>query len=314
MSAEKQELILAGARARVDVRATRDWYAHEGDIWYCMCGPCRNFVAAADKFPEEMKAVLDRFGIPAQKATYVSSFTGDGERMLYEACWHIAGELPEGGGGLTDTGWTDTGWGGWSLQSYDAQAFPPNSAKDFPEPCFLLYVNLWLPWVLDEPMDKPKPKDHYIPIQGTNGETRAFLREVIAAALKAEGVDFACEIDVEITDDEGIRALNKETRGMDSPTDVLSFPAFDLTPGELPGPEDADPGTGYVPLGDMAVSMERVRVQAGEYGHSPQRELAYLAVHSVLHLLGYDHLDEGPMKAQMRAREEVILGELGLER
>ena len=314
MSAERQELILAGARADVDVRVTRDWYAHEGDIWYCMCGHCRNFVAAADEFPEELKAVLDRFGIPAQKATYVSSFTGDGERMLYEAFWHIAGELLEGDGRLTDTDWADTGWGGWSLQSYDAQVFPPNSAKDFPEPCFLLYVNLWLPWVLDEPMDKPAPKDHYIPIQWANGETCAFLREVIAAALKAEGVDFACEIDVKITDDEGIHALNKETRRVDRPTDVLSFPAFDLTPGELPGPGDADPGTGYVPLGDMAVSMERVRAQAEEYGHSDRRELAYLAVHSVLHLLGYDHLDEGPMKAQMREREEAILAGLGLER
>ena len=309
MSTERQELILAGARADVDVQATRDWYAHEGDIWYCRCGHCRNFVAAADEFPEELKAVLDRFGIPAPKATYVSSFTDDGERMLYEACWHIAGELLEGGGRFTDTG-----WGGWSLQTYDQKHFPPNTADKFPDPCFLLYVNLWLPWVLDEPMDKPRPKDHYIPIQWANGETCAFLREVIAAALKAEGVDFACEIDVKITDDEGIRAINKEMRGVDRPTDVLSFPAFDLTPGELPGPEDADPGTGYVPLGDMAISMERVRAQAEEYGHPDRRELAYLAVHSVLHLLGYDHLDEGPEKAQMREREEAILAELGLER
>ena len=95
---------------------------------------------------------------------------------------------------------------------------------------------------------------------------------------------------------------------------MLSFPAFDLTPGELPGPEDADPGTGLVPLGDMVISMERVAAQAKEYGHSNRRELAYLAVHSVLHLLGYDHLDEGPQKAQMRAREEAIMAELGLER
>ena len=163
-------------------------------------------------------------------------------------------------------------------------------------------------------MDKPKPKDHYIPIQGANGETRAFLREVIAAGLKAEGVDFACEIDVKLTDDEGIHALNKEMRGVDKPTDVLSFPAFDLTPGELPGPEDADPATGLVPLGDMCISFERAKAQARDYGHSARRELAYLAVHSVLHLLGYDHLDEGPMKAQMREREEAVLAGLGLER
>ena len=101
---------------------------------------------------------------------------------------------------------------------------------------------------------------------------------------------------------------------MDRPTDVLSFPAFDLRPGELPGPGDADPGTGLVPLGDMMISMEHVAAQAKEYGHSNRRELAYLVVHSALHLLGYDHLDEGPMKRQMRAREEAILAELGITR
>ena len=83
---------------------------------------------------------------------------------------------------------------------------------------------------------------------------------------------------------------------------------------QLPGPEDADPGTGLIPLGDMVLSMERVAAQAREYGHSKRRELSYLVTHSVLHLLGYDHLDEGPMKAQMRAREEAIMALLGLER
>ena len=117
-----------------------------------------------------------------------------------------------------------------------------------------------------------------------------------------------------LTNDETIRQINLDMREVDRPTDVLSFPAFDLTPGELPGPEDADPGTGLVPLGDMVISMERVAAQAKEYGHSNRRELAYLTVHSVLHLLGYDHLDEGPQKAQMRAREEAIMAELGLER
>ena len=68
------------------------------------------------------------------------------------------------------------------------------------------------------------------------------------------------------------------------------------------------------PLGDMAISLERVRAQAKEYGHSVQRELGYLTVHSVLHLLGYDHLDEGPMKKQMRARDEAIMAEIVLER
>jgi probable rRNA maturation factor len=89
---------------------------------------------------------------------------------------------------------------------------------------------------------------------------------------------------------------------------------FELSPGEIPTAEDADPASGLVPLGDMVISVERAAAQAEEFGHSLTRETAYLAVHSVLHLLGYDHMDEGPMKAQMRAREEFILGALGIER
>ena len=161
-------------------------------------------------------------------------------------------------------------------------------------------------------------KRHYIPVTadvpGVSESTRSFIRRVIRTALTEQGVDFPCEVDVLVTDDGGIHAINREMRQVDRATDVLSFPEFELTPGELPGPEDADPGTGYVPLGDMVLSMERVKAQAREYGHSNRRELAYLAVHSVLHLLGYDHMDEGAMKAQMRAREEAIMAVLGLER
>ena len=140
------------------------------------------------------------------------------------------------------------------------------------------------------------------------------LRQVIPAALEAEGVGLPCEVDVLLTDDDGIHEINREMRQVDRPTDVLSFPEFELAPGQLPGPEDADPGTGLIPLGDRVLSMERVSAQAREYGHSKRRELSYLVTHSVLHLLGYDHLDEGPMKAQMRAREEAIMALLGLER
>ena len=161
-------------------------------------------------------------------------------------------------------------------------------------------------------------KRHYIPVTaavpGVNESQIAFIRKAIRAALAAEGVDFPCEVDVLVTGDEEIRRLNREARQVDKSTDVLSFPAFDLTPGELPGPEDADPATGLVPLGDMMISLEHVRAQAKEYGHSNRRELGYLVVHSVLHLLGYDHVDEGEMKAQMRAREEAILAGLGIMR
>ncbi len=161
-------------------------------------------------------------------------------------------------------------------------------------------------------------KRHYIPVTadvpGVGDERKAFIRKVIRTALAAEGVDFPCEVDVLLTNDARIHELNREQRGIDRPTDVLSFPAFDLRPGALPEPADADPGSGLVPLGDMVVSLERAAAQAKEYGHSNRRELAYLTVHSVLHLLGYDHLDEGPQKAQMRAKEEEILEKLDVIR
>ena len=142
----------------------------------------------------------------------------------------------------------------------------------------------------------------------------ARLEEAVNAALDAEGVDVPCVVEVCLTDDEGIHQTNLEMRGVDRPTDVLSFPMFELQPGEKPRAEWADPDTDRVLLGDMMISLERARAQAEEYGHSLEREICYLAVHSVLHLLGYDHLDEGPMKQQMRAREEAILGRLGITR
>lgn len=162
-------------------------------------------------------------------------------------------------------------------------------------------------------------KTHYIPITAdvpgaANDANCALIRRTIRTALAAEGLTAPCEVDVLLTDDDGIHEINREMRQVDRPTDVLSFPEFELAPGQLPGPEDADPGTGLIPLGDMVLSMERVAAQAKEYGHSKRRELSYLVTHSVLHLLGYDHLDEGPMKAQMRAREEAIMALLGLER
>ena len=146
------------------------------------------------------------------------------------------------------------------------------------------------------------------------------LRQVIPAALEAEGVDVPCEVDVLFTDDEGIHQINLEQREVDRPTDVLSFPMFEFQPDENPTQEDADPGDNLVPLGDMVISLdmvlslERAKAQGEEYGHGARREAAYLAVHSVLHLLGYDHMDEGPMKRQMREREEAILGKLGIGR
>lgn len=136
----------------------------------------------------------------------------------------------------------------------------------------------------------------------------AIIIRCIQAALDAEKVTAACEINVLVTNDRGIHAINAASRNIDSATDVLSFPMFDLTAGELPQDWASylDAETGLCPLGDMAISLERAAAQAKEFGHTLRREVGYLTIHSVLHLLGYDHLDEGPQKKMMRAREEEI--------
>ena len=160
---------------------------------------------------------------------------------------------------------------------------------------------------------------HKVTVSADKGAWKLFpvmrvLCRTVKTALAAEGVEPSCEINIMLTDDEGIREVNRTMREIDRATDVLSFPMFDLTPGEHPDEADADPDTGLVPLGDMCISLERAKAQAAEYGHSFEREVCYLSVHSVLHLLGYDHLDEGEMKRQMRAREEEIMKQLKLER
>ena len=162
-------------------------------------------------------------------------------------------------------------------------------------------------------------KTHYIPITAdvpgaANDANCALIRRTIRTALAAEGLTAPCEVDVLLTDDDGIHEINRELRQVDRPTDVLSFPEFELTPGQLPGPEGADPGTGLIPLGDMVLSMERVAAQAREYGHSKRRELSYLVTHSVLHLLGYDHEVGGLEAVKMREKEEAVLIQLGLPR
>ena len=145
----------------------------------------------------------------------------------------------------------------------------------------------------------------------------SIIKKCVEATLRAEGIEPICEINVLITNDKGIHAINLASRDIDKPTDVLSFPMFQLEPGNPPQDwEDyLDVGTEMCPLGDMCISLERAISQAKEYGHSVHREVGYLTIHSVLHLLGYDHLDEGPMKAQMRVREEAIAATIpGMER
>ena len=165
-------------------------------------------------------------------------------------------------------------------------------------------------------------KRHYIPVTadvpGAASEGNcALIRKAIRTALTLEGVTAPCEVDVLLTNDEGIHQINRDMRNVDRPTDVLSFPEFDLTAGDPPQAEDEellDPATGLLPLGDMVISMERVKAQAKEYGHTNRRELAYLTVHSVLHLLGYDHERNEADTRLMRAKEEDNLAFLGLTR
>ena len=134
------------------------------------------------------------------------------------------------------------------------------------------------------------------------------IAKCITAALDKQGVDTPCEINVLVTDDEGIRAINKAYRQIDKATDVLSFPMNELTPGAFdPDACEWDYETERAMLGDMVISMERCAEQAETYGHSFAHEVSYLTVHSVLHLLGYDHVDEGEDKRRMRAREKEIM-------
>lgn len=136
----------------------------------------------------------------------------------------------------------------------------------------------------------------------------SIIRRCIRATLYAESVRIPCEINILVTDDHGIHEINKATRQIDKPTDVLSFPMFQLEAGNPPSDweEYLDYETGLCPLGDMCISLERAAAQAKEFGHSMKREVGYLTIHSMLHLLGYDHLDEGEQKRQMRHREEAI--------
>ena len=138
----------------------------------------------------------------------------------------------------------------------------------------------------------------------------AIIKKCIETTLGAEGVNADCEINVLVTNDKGIHAINLASRQIDRPTDVLSFPMFELEPGNPPEDweEYLDFETGLCPLGDMCISLERAQLQAKEFGHSARREVGYLTIHSMLHLLGYDHLDEAEMKRQMRGREEAIAG------
>ncbi len=144
--------------------------------------------------------------------------------------------------------------------------------------------------------------------------TAALIRRSVKAALSAEGIFVPCSISVLLTDDVGIRELNRRFRDTDRETDVLSFPANEMTPGFFD--EDScekDMKTGRIVLGDIAINLQRAAQQGERFGHGTKREISYLTVHSVLHLLGYDHMDEGEEKQHMRSREKLIMAGLGKE-
>lgn len=137
---------------------------------------------------------------------------------------------------------------------------------------------------------------------------RLLIRRCCEAALQTEGFPETAEISLSFVSKQEIRNLNAEFRGVDAVTDVLSFPL-----GE-DGNYDHNPETGALMLGDVVLCMRKAEEQAELYGHSLQREIAYLTVHSVLHLLGYDHVDGGLEQVRMREREETVLAKLGLQR
>lgn len=137
---------------------------------------------------------------------------------------------------------------------------------------------------------------------------RMLVRRCCHAVLVQENFVGSAEISVTFVDDARIQELNKQHRNIDKATDVLSFPL-----GEN-GVYDENPETGAKMLGDIVISMERAVAQAEEYGHPLQREVAFLTVHSMLHLLGYDHVNGGLEAVHMREKEEAVLTQLGLKR
>lgn len=137
---------------------------------------------------------------------------------------------------------------------------------------------------------------------------RMLIRRCCHAVLRLEGFEGSAEVDVSLVDNQQIHAINLEQRQIDAPTDVLSFPL-----GE-DGVYDQNPATGAYMLGDIVISLERAQAQAEEYGHTFQREVGYLTVHSMLHLLGYDHVEGGLEAVRMREKEEAVMLSIGLPR
>lgn len=135
------------------------------------------------------------------------------------------------------------------------------------------------------------------------------IEKIITDSLAYEGFKKPCEVSVSIVDNEEIHQINRQFRDIDRATDVLSFPLLTFEEGEMPDLNEKD----EVLLGDIIISLERAREQAEEYGHSLKREIAFLTAHSMLHLLGYDHM-EAEEEKEMFARQRDILNKAGIPR
>lgn len=145
-------------------------------------------------------------------------------------------------------------------------------------------------------------------------ETLKLIEKAVKLCVKRKEFPVPCEANVIITDDDGIRIINREHRGIDKPTDVLSFPLIEYSNGEpCIKPGDIDPVSGRVFIGDIIISADKALEQAQKYGHSRNREFAFLAVHGALHLLGYDHESEEDERTMFSIQED-ILKEMGLPR
>ena len=140
------------------------------------------------------------------------------------------------------------------------------------------------------------------------------IERVVNLSLQQENFEVPCEVSITLVNNESIRLINKEHRGLDKPTDVLSFPILEFIDGKMVNNiGDFDYQSNLLLLGDILLSMEMVSYQALEYGHSVEREIAFLVSHGVFHLLGYDHLEEVAEKI-MFEKQEAVLKKMGLER
>ena len=150
-------------------------------------------------------------------------------------------------------------------------------------------------------------------------QTRELMQRCADAAQRTEGVSCPLSVFISVVDDEEIRTINREQRSKDASTDVLSFPTVNYPKGKTAGKcesllrEEYDPDTDACALGDIGISMDHVRAQAEEYGHSERRECGYLLTHGLFHLMGYDHMTDED-KPVMRAMEEKSLASIGLTR